>query len=122
MPGNAHPQPLNAARAFEATLRPLAAGGIWARGPDGQRPTQFVEAGADNPACGISLTLDQEPHRGRSGTVETSPAFLSAIPVKRPSIPVSFGPGATALTRTPEAATSSAADLVSPSTGCSLAE
>ena len=25
MPGSAHPQPLNAARAFEATLAPLAA-------------------------------------------------------------------------------------------------
>jgi hypothetical protein len=44
MPGSAHPQPLNAARAFEATLRPLAARGNWARRPDGQRPTQFVEA------------------------------------------------------------------------------
>jgi hypothetical protein len=44
MPGRAHPQPLNAARAFEATLRPLAARGNWAQGQDGQRPTQFVEA------------------------------------------------------------------------------
>src|SRR5271169_3832740 len=57
-----------------------------------------------------------------SGTVETRPAFLSALPVKRLSISVSVGPGATALTRTPEPATSSAADLVSPSTACLLAE
>src|ERR1700761_2663019 len=56
-----------------------------------------------------------------SGTVETRPAFLSALPVKRLSIPVSVGPGATALTRTPEPATSSATDVVSPSTACLLA-
>src|ERR1700739_3921538 len=57
-----------------------------------------------------------------SGTVAARLAFLSAVPVKRFSIPVSIGPGATVLTRTPEAAASSAADLVSPSTACLLAE
>ena len=36
-------------------------------------------------------------------------------------MPVSVGPGATALTRTPEAATSIATDLVSPYTACLLA-
>src|SRR5882757_7850198 len=51
-----------------------------------------------------------------SGTVAASPAFLSAVPVKRLSIPVSMGPGATRLMRTPDAAASNAADLVSPST------
>src|SRR6266404_5437327 len=56
-----------------------------------------------------------------SGTVATKPAFLSSVPVKRLSIPVSIGPGATALTRTPRPATSIAADLVSPSTACLLA-
>jgi hypothetical protein len=50
-----------------------------------------------------------------SGTVAASPAFLSAVPVKRFNIPVSIGPGATKFTRTPDAAASSAADLVSPS-------
>src|ERR1700747_351982 len=50
-----------------------------------------------------------------SGTVAARPAFLSSVPVKRFSIPVSIGPGATALTRTPDAAASSAADLVNPS-------
>jgi hypothetical protein len=39
-----------------------------------------------------------------SGTVAARPAFLSAVPVKRFSIPVSIGPGATMLTRTPEEA------------------
>src|SRR5258707_3980477 len=49
-----------------------------------------------------------------SGTPATRPAFLSALPVMRSSIAVSIGPGATALTRTPNAAPSSAADLVKP--------
>src|SRR5947207_9186655 len=57
-----------------------------------------------------------------SGTVAARPAFLSSVPVKRFSIPVSIGPGATMLTRTPDEAASSAADLVSPSTACLLAE
>src|SRR4029453_10559870 len=56
-----------------------------------------------------------------SGTVLPSAAFLSAVPVKRLSMPVSVGPGATALTRTPELAASSAADFVMPSTACLLA-
>src|ERR1700682_2807174 len=56
-----------------------------------------------------------------SGTVADRAAFLSSEPVKRFSIPVSIGPGATMLTRTPDAAASSAADLVSPSTACLLA-
>src|SRR5713226_7486153 len=55
-----------------------------------------------------------------SGTVAAKPAFLSAVPAGRFSIAVSIGPGATMLMRTPEAAASSAADLVSPST-CMLA-
>ena len=52
---------------------------------------------------------------------EASAAFLSAVPVKRVSIAVSIGPGATALTRTPKRAASSAADFVIPSTACLLA-
>src|SRR6266446_3808508 len=55
-----------------------------------------------------------------SGTLLARAAFLSAVPVKRPSIPISVGPGATALTRTPELAASSAADFVTPSTACLL--
>src|ERR1700704_3239624 len=57
-----------------------------------------------------------------SGTVPARLAFLSAVPANRLSIPVSIGPGATMLTRTPDLAASSAADLVSPSTACLLAE
>jgi hypothetical protein len=56
-----------------------------------------------------------------SGTPPTSPAFLSGVPVNRDSMSVSIGPGATALTRTPDGAASSAADFVSPSTACLLA-
>src|SRR5260370_23274499 len=56
-----------------------------------------------------------------SGTVAAKLAFLSAVPVKRFSIPLSIGPGSTMLTRTPDAAASIAADLVSPSTACLLA-
>src|SRR5258705_12817619 len=56
-----------------------------------------------------------------SGTPEIKPAFLSSLPVNLVSIPVSIGPGATALTRTPEADASSAADFVRPSTACLLA-
>ena len=59
--------------------------------------------------------------RALSGTPAIKPAFLSSVPVKRFSIPVSIGPGATALTRTPDPAASSAADFVSPSTACLLA-
>ena len=51
----------------------------------------------------------------------TKAVFFSAVPVKRLSIPVSIGPGATTLTRTPDSATSSAAALVRPSTACLLA-
>jgi hypothetical protein len=56
-----------------------------------------------------------------TGTMETSAALFSSMLVKRVSIPVSVVPGATTLTRTPVPATSSAADLVSPSTACLLA-
>src|SRR6266446_1701519 len=56
-----------------------------------------------------------------SGTPAIRLAFLSALRVNRFSISVSTGPGATALTRTPNAAASSAADFVSPSTACLLA-
>ena len=56
-----------------------------------------------------------------TGTRETNAALLSSVPVKRVSNPVSIGPGATTLTRTPASATSSAAAFVSPSTACLLA-
>src|ERR1700676_5200329 len=56
-----------------------------------------------------------------SGTPAIKPAFLSAPPVNRFSISVSTGPGATALTRTPNSAPSRAAAFVNPSTACLLA-
>src|SRR5712671_3839333 len=56
-----------------------------------------------------------------SGTPAIKPAFLSAPPVNRFSISVSTGPGATALTRTPNSAPSRAAAFVHPSTACLLA-
>jgi len=43
------------------------------------------------------------------------------VPVNRVNMPVSIGPGATALTRTPNSAASRAAERVSPSTACLLA-
>src|SRR5258708_33475100 len=55
------------------------------------------------------------------GSPATSPAFLSAVPVNRFSNSVSTGPGAIALTRMPDAAPSSAADFVNPSTARLLA-
>ena len=55
------------------------------------------------------------------GSSLTRLALPSPPPVKRFSIPVSIGPGATTLTRTPALATSFAADFVSPSTACLLA-
>ena len=51
----------------------------------------------------------------RKGTVATSASLTSAVPVKRSSIAVSVGPGATAFTRMPEFPCSRATDLVSPS-------
>src|SRR5580698_6650841 len=57
-----------------------------------------------------------------AGTVATKPAFAATSPpVNRLNISVSTGPGATALTRTPKAIASSAADFVRPSTACLLA-
>ena len=44
-----------------------------------------------------------------SGTPAIKLAFLSSVPVNRVSMPVSIGPGATALTRTPAPAASSLA-------------
>src|SRR5580704_5233183 len=68
-------------------------------------------------ACAISAGSPTRPR----GTVLVSAAFLSELPVKRLSMPVSVGPGAMALTRTPDLAPSSAADFVRPSTACLLA-
>src|SRR5258708_4277355 len=64
-----------------------------------------------------SATSSERPRRP-SGTVVTRAALFSAVPVNRVSMPVSVGPGATALTRIPDLASSSATDLVMPSTAC----
>jgi hypothetical protein len=55
------------------------------------------------------------------GTREMRSALFSGVPVKRFNMPVSVGPGATTLMRTPDSAYSSAAALVRPSTACLLA-
>src|SRR6185312_11675377 len=55
-----------------------------------------------------------------TGTLWRKFALPSPPPVNRLSISVSTGPGATALTRTPVSAPSSAAALVKPSTACLL--
>src|SRR5947209_1125552 len=53
-----------------------------------------------------------------SGTPAIKAALRASVPVNLVSMPVSIGPGATTLTRTPDPAASSAADWVSPSTAC----
>ncbi|MNC61661.1 hypothetical protein D3C75_1116210 [compost metagenome] len=47
---------------------------------------------------------------------------IGSFPTNRSNIAVATGPGAMALTRTPSAATSSAAERVNPLTACLLAE
>src|SRR5258707_14088264 len=69
----------------------------------------------------ITCAISSGVARRLRGTVETSAALLSSGLVKRASMPVSGVPGATTLTRTPGPATSSAADVVRPSTACFLA-
>ena len=64
-----------------------------------------------------SATSSESPSRP-NGTCVAKAALFSAVPVKRVSMPVSVGPGATALTRIPDLAISSATDLVMPSTAC----
>ncbi len=49
MPGSAHPQPLNAARAFAATLAPLAAHRPQTGGDGGFRLGRCRPAAADEP-------------------------------------------------------------------------
>ena len=63
----------------------------------------------------IALASSSERPRRAIGTVVTRAALLSGVPVKRVNMPVSVGPGATALTRIPDFASSSAKDLVMPS-------
>src|SRR3979409_235686 len=64
-----------------------------------------------------SATSSERPSRP-SGTCFARAALFSDVPVKRVSMPVSVGPGATAFTRIPDLASSSATDLVMPSTAC----
>src|SRR6478752_483876 len=68
----------------------------------------------------IALASSAERPRRPIGTVVTRAALFSGVPVKRVNIPVSVGPGATALTRIPDLASSRATDLVRPSTACLL--
>src|SRR6267378_4026531 len=68
----------------------------------------------------ITWAISSGVSRRLKGTVETSAALFSPVLVKRVSIHVSVVPGATTFTRTPVSATSSAADLVIPSTACLL--
>ena len=68
----------------------------------------------------IALASSSERPRRSIGTVLVRAALFSGVPVKRVNMPVSVGPGATAFTRIPDLATSSATDLVMPSTACLL--
>jgi hypothetical protein len=58
-----------------------------------------------------SATSSERPSRP-SGTCVARAALFCAVPVKRVSMPVSVGPGATAFTRIPDLASSSATYLV----------
>jgi hypothetical protein len=68
----------------------------------------------------IALASSSERPRRPNGTVVTSAALFSGVPVKRVNMPVSVGRGATTFTRIPALAISSATDLVRPSTACLL--
>jgi hypothetical protein len=68
----------------------------------------------------IALASSSERPRRSIGTVLIRAALFSGVPVKRVNMPVSVGPGATAFTRIPDLAISSATDLVMPSTACLL--
>src|SRR3954464_2381787 len=68
----------------------------------------------------IALASSSERPRRAIGTVVTRAALFSGVPVNRVNMPVSVGPGATAFTRIPDFASSSATDLVMPSTACLL--
>src|SRR5271169_6605978 len=68
----------------------------------------------------IALASSSERPRRPIGTPVIRADLFSGVPVKRVNMPVSVGPGATALTRTPDLAVSSATDLVIPSTACLL--
>ena len=56
-----------------------------------------------------SATSSERPSRP-NGTCAAKAALFSAVPVKRVNMPVSVGPGATAFTRIPDLAISSATD------------
>jgi hypothetical protein len=61
-----------------------------------------------NPRKTIAFAISSGSPARLSGTPAISAVFFSSLPVKRFSIPVSMGPGATALTRTPNAARATA--------------
>jgi hypothetical protein len=79
--------------------------GHWANLP----PSTAMEAPVMNGALSEARnTIVRAISSGRparlTGTPETNAALLSSVPVNRASIPVSIGPGATTLTRTPDSA------------------
>jgi hypothetical protein len=81
--------------------------------------TGVNEAWSDEMKTIASASSSERPMRA-IGTVVTRAALFSGVAVKRVNMPVSVGPGATAFTRTPDLATSSATDLVMRSTACLL--
>src|SRR5258708_20406061 len=60
----------------------------------------------------IAFASSSERPRRPIGTLVVRAALFSFVPVKRVSMPVSVGPGATPFTRIPDLATSTATDLV----------
>ena len=66
----------------------------------------------------IAFATSSERPRRFIGTVAIKAVLFSGVRAKRVNMSVSIGPGATAFTRIPLVANSSATDLVIPSTAC----
>src|ERR1700730_17740013 len=80
-----------------ASLQPLSTLRLW---------PVVNEASPDEMKTIASARSSERPRRP-IGTPATRAALFSGVPVKRVSMPVSVGPGATAFTRIPDLATSS---------------
>src|ERR1035441_8899681 len=90
--------------------------------PDAMQTARDLVRAVIEFAAGVQHRHDHFGSGPPSFGAEVAAGVGSPRPVKRGSIAVAMGPGATALSRTPRGAASRAADLVSPSTACLLAE
>src|SRR6185295_8690414 len=109
------------------TRRAVGRGGVlralasqWLLPPSTLRMWPLINEASSDAMKTIALASSSVRPRRPMGTVVTRAALLSGVPVKRVNMLVSVGPGATAFTRIPDLASSSATDLVMPSTACLL--